>query len=178
MESSGDGVMATISADPLEQVGRVLRRLLARTEAKVAVVLYPDRGRTRVIPAADTAFEQKARELWQSKRAGLAAGHHYTGDGFELAPLIESRWLIGALYLEGVRRDSGSIPDYMGVLTRALREATTPLLVFYDGSGSTGRQKNLRQNAMALWRVRLRIALLSFGARLLGLPQSTQPSRP
>lgn len=166
---------ALVSTDPVDQVGRVLSRLLEHAKASGGAVVVPGQDSPRVLVARNVALPnlEGLPTLWERHEKSLRAGRLAGRDGQRVLPLLDGTDLVGAIYLEGLAVDPQRIKGFQDVLARAVLAATDPEALRAFGADLLGVGVERSKREITLASLRQHEWNISRVARELGLTRRT-----
>lgn len=166
---------ALVSTDPVDQVGRVLSRLLTYAKASGGAVVVPGQDAPRVLVARNVALPnlEDLPSLWERHEKTLRAGRHAGRDGQRVLPLLDGADLVGAVYVEGAEFEAPRIKAFLGVLARAVLAATDPEALRAFGADLLGVGIERSKREITLASLRQHEWNISRVARELGLTRRT-----
>jgi hypothetical protein len=166
---------ALVSTDPVDQVGRVLSRLLAHALASGGAVVVPAQGSPRVLIARNVALPnlEGLPGLWEKHEKGLRAGRSAGREGQRILPLMDGQDLVGGLYIEGPAVDTHRLKGFQEVMARAVLAATDPEALRAFGADLLGVGVERSKREITLASLRQHEWNISRVARELGLTRRT-----
>jgi hypothetical protein len=169
-----DIASALVSTDPVDQVGRVLSRLLDHVHASGGALVVQAEPAPRVLVARNMALTslEDLPSLWDRHRKALKAGRAAGGECRRLLPVLDGSDLIGAVYVEG-DVDVQQARAYLSVLGRAVLAATDPDALRAFGGDLLGVGVERSKREITLASLRQHEWNISRVARELGLTRRT-----
>jgi hypothetical protein len=166
---------ALVSTDPVDQVGRVLSRLLEHARATGGAVVVPGGDAPRVLVARNVALPnlEGLPSLWQRHEKTLRAGRAAGRDVQRVLPLLDGADLVGAVYVEGTALDIHRLKGFQNVLARAVLAATDPEALRAFGADLLGVGVERSKREITLASLRQHEWNISRVARELGLTRRT-----
>jgi regulatory Fis family protein len=166
---------ALVSTDPVDQVGRMLSRLLEHAKASGGAVVVPGHDSPRVMVARNVALPnlESLPTLWQRHEKSLRTGRPFGKDDQRLLPLLDGSDLIGAVYVEGPDTETHRVKAFQGVLARAVLAATDPEALRAFGADLLGVGVERSKREITLASLRQHEWNISRVARELGLTRRT-----
>ena len=166
---------ALVSTDPVDQVGRVLSRLLEHAKASGGAVVVPGQESPRVLVARNVALPnlEGLPTLWERHEKSLRSGRSAGRDGQRVLPLLDGSDLIGAVYVEGAETNPEKVKAFQTVLARAVLAATDPEALRAFGADLLGVGVERSKREITLASLRQHEWNISRVARELGLTRRT-----
>jgi hypothetical protein len=166
---------ALVSTDPVDQVGRVLSRLLEHASASGGAVVVPGKDAPRVLVARNVSLAnlEGLPTLWERHERALRAGRTAGRDGQRVLPLLDGADLVGAVYVEGAELESLHVKGFQSVLARAVLAATDPEALRAFGADLLGVGIERSKREITLASLRQHEWNISRVARELGLTRRT-----
>jgi len=166
---------ALVSTDPVDQVSRVLSRLLAHASGTGGAVVVPSADAPRVLVARNVALPnlEQLPDLWERHEKALRAGRAAGREGQRMLPLLDGADLVGAVYLEGAALEVSHVKGFQNVLARAVLAATDPEALRAFGADLLGVGVERSKREITLASLRQHEWNISRVARELGLTRRT-----